>query len=539
MEEFPTVSQPYNLDIQLYPHQLTSVYRMEELERTRYIEIDDNKIYTEIGINADITGYGKTMSMVALILRDKMKWEISVPYKREKLKILATFFKKNIIEYYQRVNTTLILVNKSMVKHWEKELSHTNLNFISITKLSEIYSTNISEYDVVIVIPTMYNSLIQNNKQIAWKRFIFDEPSSVKVPSMQTIISGFNWLVTATPEDIYIKHRACKNSFMKELMSSYFSYIVSDISIKNDSKYVTTSYIMPKTNNIYHKCFSPIYNVINGIVDERIVKLVESGNIDTAICILGGTQTDNIVELVKKNKLIELEEINSRVKIWKLRGDEDKIKEWEEKYTKLTEQISQLEKRFSNILSSNCPICYEILSSPVIEPNCHNVFCSKCLLSWLCNKNNCPLCRKDIQTDKLIYINNNIQESKEEKKIVKTKEEVIIQLIKNKPESKFILFSDYFESFYTIRKLLNENSINFVEIKGTTNTINNSLEKYKEGNVNVMFMNSKTDNSGLNLENTTDIILYHTLDENITKQVIGRANRIGRKKELFVHHLIF
>jgi hypothetical protein len=416
MEDFPKVSQPYNLDIQLYPHQLTSIYRMEELEATRYIENDENKIYTEIGINADITGYGKTMSMVALILRDKMFWDVNTLHPRERLKILASYFKKNIFEYYQRVNTTLILVNKSMVKHWEKELSYTNLKYISITKLSECHTVVIKEYDVIIVIPSMYNKLVNNNKNIAWKRFIFDEPSSIKVPSMENIISGFTWLVTATPEDIYSKHRKCKKSFMRDLLSGYFNNIWYDISIKNDIDYVLASYKMPKTNHIYYKCHSSIYNVINGIVDERIVKLVESGNIDNALRILGGTQTDNIVELIRKNKLIELEEINSRIKIWKLRRDEEKIKEWEERETKINYELSQLEKRFLDILSSNCPICYEKICSPVIEPNCHNVFCSKCLLSWLCNKNNCPLCRKVIQTDKLIYISKQGEEKKYEQK---------------------------------------------------------------------------------------------------------------------------
>ena len=61
--------------------------------------------------------------------------------------------------------------------------------------------------------------------------------------------------------------------------------------------------------------------------------------------------------------------------------------------------------------------------------------------------------------------------------------------------------------------------------------------KYKNGDIDVMFMNSKTDNTGLNLENTTDLIFYHSLEGSRLKQVIGRANRIGRKTELNIHYL--
>lgn len=538
MENFPTVSQPYNLDVQLYPHQLTSVYWMEELEKTQMINRGEYKIHTKIGVNGDITGYGKTISMIALILRDKMSWDLNSPYSREKLKVLTKYYKKDLIEYYPRINTTLILVNKTMCKHWEKELSFSNLKYISVTKISTAQTLVPSDYDVVVVIPSMYNHIIRHNKNIVWKRFIFDEPSSVKVPSMLEIITGFTWLITATPEDIYTKHRKCK-SFMKQMISPDFNMIRDDITIKNDIDYVKSSYTLPKTNHVYYKCFSPIFKIVDGIVDDKLLKIIESGNIDYAIQTLGGTQTDNIVELVRKNKLIELEEITSRIKIWKLRNDEEKVKEWEEKESRITKQLSELDKRFSEILNSTCSICYDNISNPVLEPNCHNIFCTKCLLGWLCNKNNCPLCRKDVSTDKLIYIKSSENKISNENKREPSKEEVIINTIKNKPDRKYIIFSDYFESFYSIRKILNENNINFVEIKGTVIQINNSLEKFKNGNINVVFLNSKSDNSGLNLQNTTDIILYHTLNESITKQVIGRANRIGRTEELFVHHLLF
>ena len=73
-ENISMITQPKNLNVDLYPHQLSSVYKMEEREHTQKIVQDNMVIETNIGVNADSTGYGKTLSMVALVLRDKMTW---------------------------------------------------------------------------------------------------------------------------------------------------------------------------------------------------------------------------------------------------------------------------------------------------------------------------------------------------------------------------------------------------------------------------------------------------------------------------------
>ena len=50
--------------------------------------------------------------------------------------------------------------------------------------------------------------------------------------------------------------------------------------------------------------------------------------------------------------------------------------------------------------------------------------------------------------------------------------------------------------------------------------------------------NSKFNSAGINLTETTDIILYHEMTISTQNQIIGRAQRIGRKDPLHIHHLI-
>jgi SNF2 family DNA or RNA helicase len=76
-----------------------------------------------------------------------------------------------------------------------------------------------------------------------------------------------------------------------------------------------------------------------------------------------------------------------------------------------------------------------------------------------------------------------------------------------------------------------------VEIKGHVKTIEKNLEYYRSGIIKVLFLNSNTSAAGINLQGTTDIILYHQMSTNNENQIIGRANRIGRDIDLDVHHL--
>ena len=543
-EDIPMVQQPKNLKVNLFPHQLASVYMMEELENSHCITQDTQKTFTNIGINADITGYGKTLSIIALIVRDMMEWDLSTDHIEE---IVNTYSNQHIKQYtsntYPKNNTTLILAGPSVIHQWVKEFSYTNLNIIQITNHKIALSINIDDYDVAIVSPTMYNTVVRKYNGIAWKRFIYDEPATIRIPSMADIISGFTWFITATPHAIIHRHKSCRKSYMSKIVTDpNFNYnIINVITIKNDDNFVKLSFQMPGTNHIHYECYTPTFRAINGIVSEKISKMIEAGNIYGAIEALGGKHTDNIIDLVKKNKNIELEEIKNKINIWTLRNDTKKIEEWKQREKIVTQQLEELHTRFEKILDDNCSICFSKLDKPVMEPSCQNIFCGSCLLTWLNTKGSCPLCRKNIKKEELIYINKDgesKQHSEAETKLNKTKEEIIVELLKNNDDRRFILFSDWDESFNTIREVLHINNISFVEIKGNINIRTKNINKFREGEINVVFLNSKTDSSGINMQETTDIILYHTMNDSTTMQIIGRANRIGRKKPLNVHHLI-
>lgn len=562
------VRQPESLNVQLYPHQLASIYKMEKLEQNNKIEVDDNTfLVTKVGINSDIAGYGKTLSMIGLIIRDNMEWNLDYPYIFEDIINEGKGrMRKIIYEKFDKINSTLILVSNSILNQWCQELNKTNLKYKTISynrdlDFDEILNNN---YDVVLVTPSFYNGLISLYKNYAWKRFIFDEPGNVKVSNMKDLHAGFYWFVSATPKDILKLHKMTKSkeNFIRDLFcnesidyrfniprseTEFLDYI-EKITIQNETEFVIQSFKMPESNKIYHKCYQPFYKLMDGIVDKNIISMIEADDIDGAISKLGGSKTTNLVEFIKENKQKELDEILLKLNEFKetffpktfiINITEIEL---ERRKNILEKQIQDLDEKYTNMLNDNCFICYEKIKNPVLEINCQNILCSKCLLTWLEKNKNCPLCRKNIDISELIYITTNndsmIDDNKSKYNKVKSKLETILDIIKCNPENKYLIFSDYDNTFHSLNEILTENNIKINQIKGNLKVIQKNIESFKNGDVNVLFLNSMYNGSGINLTEATDVIIYHKMSEDTEKQIIGRAKRIGREIPLNVHYLI-
>jgi SNF2 family DNA or RNA helicase len=542
-----TVTQPDNLKVQLFKHQLATIYSMETLEREKLVEYEHGVKETRLGVNADATGYGKTLSMIGLIVRDKMEWDIETPFVQETVTTEAAGLVRNReITRYDRLSTTLILVSSSIVSQWEKEFSHTDLRVAVVATRNDVDFVKVEEYDVVIVTISMFNNLAMSYARYAWKRFIFDEPGHVRVSGMKELNAGFYWFVTATPEAITVKHRNCRGSFMKKIIGDgwlKFEEQFEGMILRNNLEFVQASFDMPQTIHYYHKCYQPVLQAVSGMVNNTIHTMIAAGNIEGAISALGGKKTKNIVELVMQEKLEEQAKVEADIHIYSMiKKDEKNLENALKQKESIDKQIEELNLRFKNMLTEKCSICMEKLKEPVMEPACQNVFCGECLLTWLQKADNCPLCRKEINTCNLIYLSlseNNKKDynSENTKRKNQTQLEKVSDIIQNTKNGKFLIFSAYDATFDPICKLLKEQKISFTQVKGTRQARQKSIDDFKFGTTQVIFLNSDFNGAGINLQEATDIILYHEMSVSTQNQIIGRANRIGRVKSLQVHHL--
>lgn len=545
-ENIKMVVQPRDLKVTLFPHQLASIYQMETFEREKKIVNDYFIKESNIGVNADPTGFGKTLSMIGLILRDKMEWDLETPYVFELISSEACGrITKRIIQRYDKFPATLVLVSQSIIGQWEQELKNTPLIVGSVSSRKGIDTVNPEECDVVLVTPSMYNTLIISHRGYAWKRFIYEEPGHLKVSGMKEVQAGFYWFVTATPNSITLNHRNCRNSFMKEIVGTGwwdFETQFKDMIFRNDPEFVNSSFNMPLTIYEYHECYNPLLNSVRGFVTDSIKNMIEAGNIEGAISALGGGKTGNIIHLVKQKKLEELEEIEAKIRIYTIRNDEIRLLVWTDRKDRINSQIKELDDKVKEMLNSSCHICLEALNSPVMEPGCQNLFCGQCILTWLTTHSSCPLCRTTIDTKELIYVSNEDEEYEEKKKEKEetrtmTKLEKIVDIINKKKDGKFLIFSAFDSTFTPICNALLENNISFAEIKGTISCRQKSINEFKNGKTTVIFLNTNFNGAGINLQEATDVILYHEMDTNTQMQILGRANRIGRTNSLKVHYL--
>lgn len=203
------------------------------------------------------------------------------------------------------------------------------------------------------------------------------------------------------------------------------------------------------------------------------------------------------------------------------------------------------------LIDNYCILCekeYENKDAKYYSECCKKYSCIDCLKEWYHKllKTKCLFCEK---SDILFEDFKNEKQHEETKLNVqsgikytrKTKIEFLEYFIRTKIYSncKIIFCSNYIRIFNDIKKLFTHYNIHYLELDdGNINDIHQSIQEYTNGNINVLLLNSNLFGCGLNLECTTDVLFLHKTEENLEKQIIGRAQRYGRKSQLNVWYIM-
>jgi len=178
----------------------------------------------------------------------------------------------------------------------------------------------------------------------------------------------------------------------------------------------------------------------------------------------------------------------------------------------------------------------ELMTNPIFI-ECTHAFCGSCLFKWLKTNKNCPICRLSIPTaDKLIAIVNTNNVNNEEE--ILSKEDMLLKIIKSKPNGRFLVFSKNENSFEKIKQNLAMYDLKFELLKGNTSHMMNILDKFKSGEINIILLNTQYAGSGIDISCATDIIIFHKMGAD-KQQAVGRAQRVGRESQLFIHNLYY
>ena len=254
---------------------------------------------------------------------------------------------------------------------------------------------------------------------------------------------------------------------------------------------------------------------------------------------------DKLIEYHKKNyndyekKLGELVMNNNPAYYMIKKSYETQMRESKYLFTMLekmkTDGLNKMEE---------CIVCMEIMTQPTIT-ECGHIYCLECIKACLVQKSLCPLCKKIIDSKKLMLVEEKKEETKSDDNIINkygTKLGFIIMTVQNiikEPNNRVIIFSQWDDMLNLVSDTLKENKINNTNVKGNAAMRNNAISRFKEGvEAKVIMLSLKNGASGTNLTEATHIIFVEPIDapkeevKLIEAQAIGRAYRIGQKNNV-------
>jgi hypothetical protein len=566
-ENSPMESQPDAIKIRLRPNQLTVIKRCLELENSYQSTVNGNKInmQSRVSIIGEKVGGGKSAIVLGIIAKQPQcnkdmnitQYTVVESNKYVQYQISRTYGNNNII--YKTLPINLIVIPFSIRKQWEEYVSR----FVDETKIKVlIVYNNVSKYtikeyakhQIVIVINTVYNDFIKlfhsyaDSKGISIKfsRIIFDEADSIKIPSCREAEAHQYYLVSASLDSIFNNH--IRNIGMLKDMCRYFRSMGIDmfklLVAKNTDEFVIHSFDLRDPKTFIVKCKNPlVLNVLFGFVGDDIVNMINAGDINGIIekYNINTVSETNVVSTICRTYEVELQnrqiDLDSAIKktyysdVYK----EEAIKKIRSDIRAINDKIQGIKERISE---TSCPICMDEFKNKAMTPCCHKTFCFECISMVLTQNNTCPMCRKQFKSIRdLILLKESADSSKkeatelEDPNALKDKlimfEEILQKITANK-DYRLLIFSEYDNSFLKVVELLDKYHVKHSQISGTGAHIANLIGQYNRGEKRCFMLNARYFGAGLNLEKTTDAIIYHKMSPDLEKQVIGRAQRPGR-----------
>ncbi|XWV25868.1 NAD-dependent DNA ligase [Tupanvirus soda lake] len=436
-------------------------------------------------------------------------------------------------------------LKKGTIIYERKMLNPKKVTDILATK--KVFILNVNRYK-------FFKQIFRSTK---WARVIIDEMDSASIPNMFDEFGNFNWFLTATPTSIFYK--SCRR-YVNKIFSNH-QHLLKYFIVKNKDEYVDTSVVLPKPyvyviNTLLHR----VVSAIQDLIPQDVMQLINAGNMKEAVSKLNCNidTEENIIKILTDKINTELHNLTKELEYVEsiIPADQDahekRIKNLEIEIQRCKTKLETVKERVASINEECCFICADAFDTPTIVNCCKSVYCLKCLLPALkMGGNKCPYCRQTIKNNKEYHIISSKPDKKkkvvEKKKIMKgfdemdkadVLESILLYISKNDPSPKILIFSDYSQTFDKIVKNISKANLQYALLSGIPSHITNVINEFQQGITNILMLDSQHYGSGLNLQDANYLILYHRMTPELETQVIGRAQRFGRKTPLKIIYLV-
>lgn len=485
----------------------------------------------------------------------------------------------------------LMVVPHNVMSQWESYVSdQTTLNVVIIKKTRDCnyeqdgFLQRILTADLVIVSCTMlrkligaisYHGSVNVFQAIVWSRLFIDEADTVTCSLRPGDVSyRFLWLITGSwlnmlfPGGVYAstvellpddQRARVGNGRIAGIQSgvNIVAQAVSDVRdarfasliLRNRDDWIDASLKRPQVVHDTIMCQTPPnLDVLRGFISPAAMEALHAGDTAGALHALGlkATTKESVVEKVTaslRGELVQAEQLLGFKRTMTYATPAYKveaIQKAEAKVARLQGQLTALMDRVSALETQSCPICYDVPQTATLTPCCRQAFCLACLCECIGNKPQCPMCRASIQSAKeLVVLGEGTDSTPKEESPLPTKGAALLKLLSESTEDqRYLVFSSHEASFKGLRELLSARGIRCEVLQGTSARVDRLRKQFREGTVRVLCMNARHVGAGINLEAATHVILYHKMNVEMERQVIGRAVRFERAAELRVVHLV-
>jgi hypothetical protein len=486
------------------------------------------------------------------------------------------------------LKAALFIVPHNVVPQWEGYIrDQTTLNAVIIKKTRDCdyedpaFLKNIVKSDLVLVSCTMLKKFIgamcfftPRFESYGWSRLFIDEADTLRISLRRgDITARFKWFITGSwvnmlfPQGIasytinglpsHVRSligdgaisgiSASSRGLVAETISDARKPIFTRIVLRNSDSWIDASLMRPVILREKVLCRAPAnLGILQGHISAAAMEALHAGDTAGAMSALGlkADSKESLVEKVTgtlRAELVQAEKIYEFKKTMDYSSAAAKaegLKKAAAKVERLQEQLIALEERIAKAAVEMCPICYDVPQTATLTPCCRNVFCLSCVCECIAKTPKCPLCRVVIPSVSSLMVMGEGGGSTAAVDELPTKGAALLKLLSGiGPDDRYLVFSAHEASFKGLREMLAAKDVKCELLAGTAARVEKLRSKFRDGKVQVLCMNARHVGAGINLEAATHIVLYHRMNVELEKQVIGRAVRFERAADLRVIHL--
>jgi len=422
-------------------------------------------------------------------------------------------------------NVNLVVIPYNICTQWATSMerlfgpSGTTIHYKVLTEYADMITLytephKLIEYDILLTTSLYFSFIASTMKslQIKPRRVMFDEADTVKNLLMTELECDMTWFISASMQSLFPRNSDGVRIGNYALSMKHLQHY----DVRCDEAFINETIVLERPIEYVHKCQNVYFHLL--------CKLLPDANRYSQLAAMdyGFLRSEFVPEMrtidseysaclyVFKDATARLSKATTDIQT--LQVDVDTL---QNKIVATPQEKEEINIRINNILS-------EIQHHEHIQKECQRKLSTIRFFS----------AKYDVDDFFIKQVQPN--ESKVER--IQTILREIIDT--RKAFAQCIIFSNYDAMYSLLVPFFKTDGISFRFLDGgNIASMDTIIEAYKNREFSILLADSTMYSCGMNLENTTDIVFVHKMDQQREQQVIGRAQRFGRNGVLHIWYV--